>query len=438
VTPRKTSLGVVFLVLFLDLVSFGMLFPLFAGIFHQYAQGDSLLLKPVLAAIEAIRPAGSDHPTQTVALFGGVMAALYAGLQFIAAPLWGRLSDRIGRRPVLLLSVAGSCLANLLWVFSSSFALFVLSRALAGGLSGNVGVANAAVADITTPETRGRGLAVVGIAFGVGFIIGPAIGGFSSLEALRIDHLGIPGLHPFSTPALVATVLGLVNLVWAWRSFAETLPPERRALAGPATRPLDPTQIVARELGPQVVGINLACLFHTLLFSGLEATLVFLTLEELGYQPADNAWLFVTMGVVSLLANGVVFRRLVGRLGARPLVLAGFAALIPGYVLVGMVDWWPSVWLLYLGGMVLSLGTGTVFPGLNTLASLAADPARQGWAMGTFRSAAALGRAVGPLLGAVVYFSWRPGATYLVCAAGVLLPALLVWRLARTEPASAR
>lgn len=432
--PGRTSLGVVFLVLFLDLVSFGMLFPLFAGIFHQYAQGDSPLLRPVMAAIRAIHPDGSG--TQAIALFGGVMAALYAGLQFIAAPLWGRLSDRVGRRPVLLLSIAASCAANLLWVFSASFELFVLSRALAGALSGNVGVANAAVADLTTPETRGRGLAAVGVAFGVGFIVGPAIGGFSAAPALRIDGLGLPGLHPFSTPALVATVLGAVNLAWALRSFAETLPPERRAAAGPATRPLDPAQIVARELGPTVVRVNLACLFHTLLFSGLEATLVFLTLEELGYRPEDNAWLFVAMGVVSLAANGVVFRRLVGRTGARPLVLAGFAALIPGYVLVGLVDWWPSAWLLYLGGMVLSLGTGTVFPGLNTIASLAADPARQGWALGTFRSAAALGRAVGPLLGAVVYFAWRPGATYLVCAAGVLLPALLVWRLGRTGAAS--
>jgi MFS family permease len=426
---------VVFLVLFLDLAAFGMLFPLFAGIFQQYAQGGSPLLKPVLDTIRAIHPDCS--PTQTVALFGGVLAALYAGLQFVAAPLWGRLSDRIGRRPVLLWSIAGTCAANLLWVFSGSFELFVVSRALAGALSGNVGVANAAVADLTTPETRGRGLAMVGIAFGLGFIIGPAIGGIASMPALRIDGLGLPGLHPFSTPALVATLLGALNLIWALRSFAETLPPERRALTGPATRPLDPTQIVARELGPAVVRLNLACLFHTLLFSGLEATLVFLTLERLGYSPQDNGWLFVAMGVVSLLANGVVFRRLVGRVGARPLVLAGFAALIPGYVLVGLVDWLPAAWLLYLGGMVLSLGTGTVFPGLNTLASLAADPARQGWALGTFRSAAALGRAVGPLLGAVVYFAWRPGATYLVCAAGVLLPALLVWRLGRTQPASA-
>lgn len=424
---RPTSIGVVFLVLFLDLVAFGMLFPLYAGILTQYADGDSWLLGRILALVRAIHADAS--PIQVVALFGGVMAALYAGLQFVAAPLWGRLSDRVGRRPVLLFSIAGTVLANLLWVFSASFEVFVLSRILAGVLSGNVGVANAAVADITTPETRGRGLAAVGIAFGVGFIIGPALGGLAGLEALRIDALGWAGLHRYSTPALVTVALGVLNLAWALRAFHETLPHERRSRSGPDTRPLDPTQIVARELGPVVVRVNLACLLHTLLFSGLEATLVFLTCERLAYRPEDNAWLFVWMGVISLLVNGGVFRRLVGRVGARPLTLVGLIALAPGYALVGLVDWLPQAWLLFLATAVLSLGTGSVFPGLNTMASLAADPARQGWALGTFRSAAALGRAIGPLLGAVVYFAWRPGATYLVCALGVLIPAWLVWWL---------
>lgn len=417
----------VFSVLFLDLVAFGMLFPLYAGILTQYAEGDSWLLAQVLSVVRAVHADAS--PVQQVALFGGIMAALYAGLQFIAAPLWGRLSDRIGRRPVLLVSIAGTVVANGLWLFSASFEMFAVSRLLAGALSGNVGVANAAVADITTPETRGRGLAAVGIAFGIGFIIGPALGGFAGMEALRVDALGWAGLHRYSTPALATVALGLINLVWALRAFRETLPPERRSSIGPDARPLDPTQIVARELGPVVVQVNLACLLHTLLFSGLEATLVFLTCERLGFLPQDNAWLFVWMGLIALLVNGGVFRRLVGRIGARRLTLAGFLALMPGYLLVGAVDWLPFAWLLYLGGAVLSLGTGTIFPGLNTMASLAADPARQGWAMGTFRSAAALGRALGPLLGAAVYFAWRPGATYLVCAAAVLIPAVLVWRL---------
>lgn len=423
--PRQTSLGVIFLVLFTDLVAFGMLFPLYAGLLTFYADGGHPLMVWIMGLIDSIHPGSS--PTQRVALFGGVMAALYASLQFITAPLWGRLSDRIGRRPVLLVSMTGSFLANLLWVFSADFGLFVVSRVLAGALSGNVGVANAAVADLTTPATRGRGLAAIGMAFGFGFIIGPAIGGIASMEALRITWLGLPGLHLFSTPALIAATLGAINLVWGITKFTETLAPELRGQPG-APRPLNPLQLIDPALGA-VRPINLACLLHTLIFSGLEATLVFLTAEKFGFDPLHNGWLFVWMGVISLIANGAVFRRLVAKTGPRPLTIAGLAAMAPGYLLVGLVDWYAALWLLVLGASVLSLGTGTVFPGLNTMASLAADPARQGWAMGTFRSAAALGRAGGPLLGAVVYFIWRPGATYLVCAAAVLLPLWLVWRV---------
>jgi MFS family permease len=422
----RTSLGVIFLVLFTDLVAFGMLFPIYGGLLTFYSESGHPLMGWILATVDAIHPGSS--PNQRVALFGGIMAALYAGLQFIAAPLWGRLSDRVGRRPVLLFSMIGTLVANLLWVFGGDFGIFILSRVLAGGLSGNVGVANAAVADITTPENRGRGLAAIGMAFGFGFIIGPAIGGLVSAQALRVDALGWPGLHPFSTVALVAAGLGAVNLVWALARFRETIAPERRGQPG-APRPLNPLQLIDPALGSEVRALNLACLFHTLIFSGLEATLVFLTWERFAFDPMANGWLFVWMGFVSLLANGVLFRRLVTKVGPRPLAMFGLVVMAPGYLLVGLVDWHAALWLLVLGSAVLSVGTGTVFPGLNTMASLAADPARQGWVMGTFRSASALGRAIGPLLGAVVYFAWRPGATYLVCAGAVLLPLWLVWRV---------
>jgi len=124
-----------------------------------------------------------------------------------------------------------------------------------------------------------------------------------------------------------------------------------------------------------------------------------------------------------------VFRRLLDHMGPWPLTFGGMAVMMPGFLLVGLVDWHIALWLLVLGCSVLSLGTGLVFPGLNTMASLAANPARQGWTMGAFRSSGALGRACGPLLGAMVYFAWRPGATYLVCAAALLLPLWLVWRV---------
>lgn len=424
----RTSLGVVFLVLFVDLVTFGMVFPLYAGMLDWYLAHDHGLLAAAMRLVDGLLPTAQAHATQRAALFGGLLAAAYAGLQYIASPIWGRVSDRLGRRPVLLISLVGTLLANLIWVVAGDFNAFLVSRLLAGMMTGNVGVANAAVSDLTTPETRGRGLAAIGMAFGFGFVIGPALGGLSTLLVLDTPALRVWGFHPFSGPAAVATLLAALNLVWALARFRETLPPERRVGMASVARTLDPRQVFSRALGPGVAGINLACFLHTLLFSAVEATLVFLTLEVFRFGPRDNGWLFVFMGVVSLLANGLVFRRLVGRIGPRPLVLGGFLVLLPGYLLVGLVDWHPALILLILGTGILSLGTGQVFPGLNTMASLAADPLRQGWVMGTFRSAASLGRALGPFLGAWIYFLWRPGMPYLLAAAGTILPLWLVFR----------
>jgi MFS family permease len=348
-----------------------------------------------------------------------VLAGGYAGLQFIAAPFWGRLSDRVGRRPVLLVSLAGSLVANLLWVVSFQFELLLVARLLAGITSGNVATANAAIADTTTPEQRGRAMGLVGMAFGLGFILGPAIGG------LTYGLLPRWSANPFAGVALVAALLSAVNLVVAWRSFPETLPPERRGQPG-VGRPVNPLRIFDRTLGPGVARVNAAFLLHTLLFSGMEATLVFLVAQQLSFRIGATTALFVAMGLMAAMMQGGVYRPLVNRVGPRALALTGLGALIPGFVLVALVAWWPEAWLLWMGVLVMSVGTGLAFPALGTIASLAADPARQGWAMGAYRSAGALGRALGPLLAAIAYFHGGPEWPYLIGAVGMLLPLLLV------------
>lgn len=429
VSRPATGMGGIFLVLFIDLVGFSIVFPLFAHLLDHYSAQGSGLLAAAMAAAERVVPV-SGH-WQRAALFGGLLGAAYSMLQFIAAPWWGRLSDRIGRRPVLLASIAGNTLAYLLWIFAADFSLLLVSRLLAGLMTGNTAAATAAVADISTPATRARGMGTVGMAFGLGFLLGPAIGGLSYELLPRLDQieaLAALGANPFSTPALVAFLLSATNFVWVFLRFRETLPPERRHTSGDG-RSASPFAIFSPALGRPAMTVNLVFASHIVLFSGMEATLVFLAAQRCGFSVFDTTWLFVAMGVVTAAVQGGVFRRLPPGTDQRRVALVGLAILVPGYLGIAAVDWFPETALLYAGIVVLAVGTGLVFPALSTLASLVVDASNQGRAMGTLRSAGALGRAMGPLLAAVIYFSWRPAAPYVLAGVGVALPFLLMWRL---------
>jgi MFS family permease len=431
-TPTKnvgTGMGAIFLVLFLDLVGFSIVFPLYAHLFDHYA--TSGLLAAGMAWAERIVPV-ADHGQRT-ALFGGLLGAGYSLLQVVAAPWWGRLSDRIGRRRVLLASIAGNSVAYLIWIFADDFAIFLLSRLVAGVMTGNTAVANAAVADISTPATRSRAMGLVGMAFGLGFLVGPLIGGLAYEVLPRLDHIAAlrtMGANPFSTAALIAFVLSIINLLWAGLRFRETLPAVRRVI--PPSRPATGRfAFLGRDLGATARTVNLAFTLHILLFSGMEATLVFIAWDRCGFSVGDTTWLFLCMGVVSALIQGVVFRRLPAETDQRVVAMIGLLALLPGYVAIALVDWSPHAWWLFIGISLLAIGTGLVFPSFSTLASLHTGASAQGRAMGALRAAGALGRAAGPLLAGLLYFLWRPSAPYLTAAAAVLIPLLLIRRLGR-------
>ncbi len=218
---KKTGLGSIFLVLFVDLIGFSIVFPLFPEMMRWYGDQSGSLLALLMQPVDALFP-GVD-PLQRAALFGGLLGALYAGLQFIAAPFWGRMSDRYGRRPILLVSLVGSLVANLLWVFSGSFSVLLLSRLLAGAMTGNIAVANAAVADVTTSANRSKGMAAVGMAFGLGFILGPAMGGW--LGHIRLDQ-ALPALvHGGSIPSRLRL---WSRLAWRWSICCGLLWPSAR------------------------------------------------------------------------------------------------------------------------------------------------------------------------------------------------------------------
>lgn len=425
-TARPLSLGVIFLTIFIDLLGFTIIFPLFPAILEYYLRvdGNGGGLGWLLAQIDAFaRLAGSAGNYREV-LFGGVLGSLYAFLQFVFAPVWGALSDRIGRRPVLLITIAGTTLSYVLWVFSGSFLLFILARLLGGAFAGNLSVATAAVADVTTRQNRAGGMGIVGVAFGLGFLFGPALGSIAAFYDFSTAHPELVrfGINPFSLPALLSFGFCLINLVWVWLRFKETLDPEhRRAEAAIRIRhPLH--ELIHAEKGP-ARRTNWLYFIYNLSFSGMEFSLPFLAAERFGYRPTDMFKLFVFLGLVLILTQGGIVRRAVPRFGEKAVLLAGLFSVALGTALVGLAQ---STVALYVGLAALGMGSGLINPSVSALVSLYSPAARQGRMLGIFRSLGSLARGVGPLVACFLYW-WLGGTvTYLLAAAIVLVPWILV------------
>lgn len=420
---NRTGLGVILLTIFLDLVGFSIIFPLYPAMLTYYLEkdGDAGLLGSLVSVLQrAAASSGADAEFYTIVLFGGVLGSLYSVLQFVAAPLWGSLSDRLGRRNVLVVTVAGTALSYLLWFFSGSFALLLVSRLLGGLMAGNLSVATAAIADVTEAKDRAKGMGLVGAAFGMGFIFGPAIGGGLS----GVDLSGVvplPGVNPFSMAALGAFVLAAINLVWVVLRFAETLDDERLGKAK-SGRPINPLKLFSPLPYAGVTRTNLVYFLFILGFSGMEFTLVFLARDRFAYTPMQNTGLFLFTGVLIALVQGGVVRRLAPKLGEKKLTLLGFLLLEPGLVLVGLAG---SEAMLYGGLALLAIGSAFATPALSALVSLYAPDERQGEALGVFRSLGSLARAVGPLAAAVLYWKLGSRAPYVGGAALMSLPLLL-------------
>lgn len=428
----RRALKAVFLTLFLDLIGFSIIFPLFPAMLDWYTRNDadSATLRFFLDLIHNSAWLGAG-PGQAVpvVLFGGLLGTIYSLLQFLAAPLWGRLSDRFGRRPILLLCIAGIALSYVGWIFAGSFLLLVLSRVLGGVMSGNISVATAAVADTTNAETRSKGMAIIGIAFGVGFVLGPVLGGVASLLDLSSLWPAVPGLHPFSLPALIALVLSMINLVYVARWFGETLPPERRGRST-TRRTANPLRMLQTFEFPGVGTTILAYFVFLMLFSGMEFTLTFLAAEHLGYTPLDNGFMFVFIGVVLSLVQGGYVRRKAHAVGEKTMAIQGLIVVIPGLVLTGTARSTP--WL-YAGLLFIAAGSALATPCLTSLVSLLTPATDQGRILGIFRSMGALSRALGPIIACVIY--WRLGAAtaYFLGAAGMLVPVAITLLIPRVR-----
>lgn len=418
-----------FLTLFIDLIGFSIVFPLFPAMLAHYREiegGAGLfgVLESAMAGLAAW--VGAPHQDAgAVVLFGGILGSVYSLLQFGCAPVFGSLSDRIGRRPVVIVSLIGLLAAYACWFFAASFTMLVVSRVIGGIMSANISTVSAIVSDITTPRTRSKGMALIGIAFGLGFTLGPALGGLASLVDLShlYPALAAYGVNPWSVAALVAFVLTLINLVQALLFLPETRPEGGRTER--IERSLNPVRLFHTVEYPGVSRANFAYFIFLTAFSGMEFSLTFLAREKFGYTERDNAILFLIVGLVLALVQGSYVQSRAATIGPRRMALQGLFCIVPGLLAIGFAGQFQAVPFLYLGIVLLAAGAAQTTPCLTSLVSLYTPPEEQGRIMGVFRSLGALARAIGPLIACMIYWRLGGSAAYYLGAALLFAPILL-------------
>jgi MFS family permease len=417
---NKRTAGIVWLTVFIDLVGFSIIFPIFPAMLKWYLPREETgsLLDGLIQSLMELTKGGSQEFLVSV-LFGGLLGSLYSLLQFFASPIWGRLSDRHGRRPILLITTFGTALSYLIWIFAGGFWVLIVARVLAGIMAGNIAVATASIADITDSRTRSKGMALIGVAFGLGFILGPAIGGLGSLVDLGVDPSSMAafGLTPFSFPALLAFILATFNIVWVWKAFPETHKVESGEEAAEKGRTLF-------RFGSRIPNVSRALKVYFLFifaFSGMEFTLTFLALERLYYQPHQMSLMFVFIGLVLSFTQGFAVRRYGHRFGERNFTTLG---LLSGFISLICLSVSHGSGLFYTGLAFLGFGVGCASPSLSALVSLYSPDKSQGAELGAFRSMGALTRAIGPIFGAGIFWAMGSQTSYLAGSALLLLSAL--------------
>lgn len=355
---------------------------------------------------------GSYVPESQLALMVGVIVSVYAACAFLAAPLLGAFSDRYGRRPVLLLSLFGSAIGYV--VFGIGGALWVLfaGRIIDGLTAGNLSAIYASVADVTAPAERGRVYGLLGAAGGVGFMFGPVVGGL------------LGEISP-TAPLFAAAVLSLLNMVWVQLALGETLPVERRA-KDLHWRKLNVISQFSGIFSDPTLRIAFATSFlFYFAATMMQSNISVLLIEVLRFGSLGIGMTLFVVGIMDILAQGVLTRRLLPRFGEYRLARAGLMINAVGFLLIGAIVWLPSVWLLIVAIVVFTLGDGLFMPAMNGIVANAAPDEMQGRVQGAYQGQQAIARIFGPLLAAALALNLGSGAPYwtgaLIVAFGVFI-----------------
>ena len=311
----------------------------------------------------------------------GVIMMGYSAAQFVCAPLWGRLSDRIGRRRVLLLTIAGTALSLTALGFARSLAAILTARVAAGAFAANLGVASAYIADVTEEHERTRWMGLLGASFGIGFVLGPAIG-------------SVLAPWGYALPMFVAAGLAAANWVQALGWLREPPAHEAGAASPSAARRF------AALRSPAVRRVCVANLVFALAVTQLETIFQYFMNDRFGWQVREVGFLLVAMAILMGAVQGGAMKALAARVAERALVVAGSALLALAFFVLPEL---PGVPLVALALAAAAVGRGVAQPALMSLASLVAPAGERGAVMGAFQGAASLARVVGPLAAGLLY-----------------------------------
>lgn len=311
----------------------------------------------------------------------GLLFGSFSLMQLIFAPILGRWSDRIGRRPILLMSILGTAISFLVLGFANSLWMLFLGRMLDGMSGGNISTAQAYIADVTPLEKRSSAMGIIGAAFGLGFVIGPAIG-------------GLLGHYSIQLPFFVAAGLAFINTLAILLFLPETLSEEQRKTHSAAGVPL--LQTLASAKDTPLGNLMLCSLLSTMAFSLVTALFTLFTENRLHWHARENGMLFAYIGILGVLIQGGLLRRIVPRTGEKPLIVLGAILLC---ISIAALPLNSSVAWVVLASSGLSIGNSLVTPMLSGLASKSADAQSQGAILGLMQSIASFGRMIGPAIG---------------------------------------
>ncbi len=403
------------LTVFIDMMGFSLIFPVFpVTLNHFLAQAGDPVLDLLAGWTSQLLDGSTGDWKLFVALFGGIVASLYSILQFLFSPIWGKLSDRIGRRPVLVFTCTGSFIGYLVWLFSGSFSLFVLSRVITGLMGGNISVATAAMADSTTEQDRSKGMGMIGAGIGLGFIAGPSLGGILAHTdpSYLLPFFPWEKMTIFPSVALVAASASLVNLLFILFRFHETLPLHLRNLSQGRVHPI----LGVFDLGSkEILYVSFLNLFFLLFFSGFEFSLNFYLDQFLGFKPMSIGYTFVYIGLIIVFIQGGVIRRISGKVPEKNIGILACIFLTIGFALLTFSN--PnsdSKIQLFASLTFLAMGSAFLNPSISAIVSLFSPANEQGKNLGILRSLGSFGRGISPILFSLVYSQKGPHFSFLV------------------------
>lgn len=432
----------IFMSLLLDLLAFTVILPLLPSLLDHYRLNDSSggLYPFLLDKVRYFQQLVGAPDRFNSVLFGGFLGSLFSFLQFVASPLVGGLSDAYGRKPVMLFCVIGIAVSYVMWALSHSFAMFVLARIVGGISKGNVSLSMAVITDVSTSATRGFGMALVGVAFSVGFVVGPLIGAVFAKWA----HTKAGYSDWFVVPALFSCTLATANILFLLLCYKESLPKEKRAksvarslnqavayISIPALFKFAAVQNISNKDKKELQTLGLVYFVYLFIYSGLEFTLTFLTHHKFGFTSMEQGWMFFGIGLTMAVLQGSWVRR-VPPSATKKMAVRGLFLIVPSFLCVSFAS---TASLLYVGLFLFAVSTAMVVPCMMTMASEFGTTAHKGTVMGIFRSLGALARAIGPVVASVAYWSLGSSVTYFCGGIALLWPWMVLHR-ARISPSS--